>query len=235
MDRTYIDNHHVVERYIADKLSDEERRAFEEYFIANPEIVKDIEAAARIKVGLHTLSETNTLNDVLKPAVRNRSGLWAMAASIVAVAIVSAVWFGRGVDSPLVAALSELSDPQGKPLTLADSYAVMRLRSRSNDAEIELPASQQAVELRILPEIETQPPRYRVTISRINDAGAPTNVGHIDGLIPREDGFVSVFFDSSQLGAGRYQLTLSGDADTSAAAEVSVFRILLRATEAPAP
>jgi hypothetical protein len=238
MNRTYIDNHHVVARYLADKLSEDERRAFEEYFIANPEMVKEIEAAARIKVGLHKLSETGEMESLLKPDAWYRSpGFLAMAASIMIVAIGVAFWFGRGAESPgLVASIEQLRDRSGQTLSLGDSYAILRTRSISYDAEIDLPATPQAIELRVLPEVEAQPPRYRIAIARVGDDASLTPIGDLVKLAPAEDGFVPVFLDSSRLSPGRYQLTISGDAGTSAAADVSLFRIRIRpSAQSPSP
>jgi len=235
MDRNYIDNHHVVARYLADQLSEDERRAFEEHFIANPEMVKEIEAAARVKVGLHKLRETGELESVLKPIAWFRNSRYlALAASIIVVALGVTLWFGRSAFEPptLVASVSKLVDGAGKPLAIANSYAILRTRGFSYDADIELPVAAQAIELRVLPEVVANPARYRVAVARIGDDGSLTAVGAIKGLTPADDDFVTLYFDSERLSVGRYQLTISGDADTDAASAVSTFRIRLIPTEA---
>ena len=95
------------------------------------------------------------------------------------------------------------------------------------DAEIELPPTPQAIELRVLPEYEAQPARYQVTLSRIADDDSLTTVGTVGGLAPDDEGFVRLYFDSMRLSKGRYQLTIGGDAGTSAANAVSRFKIRL--------
>lgn len=51
MDCKYIEDHHIVARYLADRLSDAERQSFEAYYLANPDVVQDMQAVARLKVG----------------------------------------------------------------------------------------------------------------------------------------------------------------------------------------
>ena len=68
MDRQYIDDHHIVARYLADRLPEPEREAFETYYLEHPEIVREIEAAARFKSGLAQLRDSGELAVLLKPA-----------------------------------------------------------------------------------------------------------------------------------------------------------------------
>jgi len=230
MDRNYIDNRHVLARYLADKLSEDELRGFEEHMTAHPEIVKELEAAARLKVGLHKLNATGELNDLLKSKAWFRDTRYlAMAASITLIALGVTFWFGRGTfEAPkLVASLTALVDRSGNPLRIANTYAILRTRGTSYDAEIELPSIPQAIELRVLPEVEAHPARYRVAIARIADDDSLTSVGTVGSLTTGDDGFVVLYFDSSQLTRGRYQLTIGGDSNTDAANAVSTFKIKL--------
>ena len=61
MDRRYIDDQHVVARYLANRLTDEEREAFEAYYLEHPDMGQEMEAAIRFKVGLMRLRETGEL------------------------------------------------------------------------------------------------------------------------------------------------------------------------------
>jgi len=71
--------------------------------------------------------------------------------------------------------------------------------------------------------------RHRIVLARISEDGALAAVGTLEGLAQAEDNFVEVFLDSSRLTPARYQLSLSGDAGTSGANQVSVFRLRLTA------
>jgi len=230
MDRTYIDNHHVVARYLADRLSEDERREFETHLPAHPEIVKELEVAARLKVGLRTLKQRGELDGLLKttPWFRDTRKL-AMAASVAVIAVGALIWIGRGVFAPttLVASLNQLKDRGGHPLSIASTHAILRTRGPANDAEIELPDTPRAIELRVLPEIEAHPPRYRVALARIADDDSLTEAGSVANLTPAEDGFVTLYLDASQFTRGRYRLTIGGDRNTDAALSVSAFKIRL--------
>jgi hypothetical protein len=230
MDRNYIDNRHVLARYLADQLSEEELREFEEHMIAHPEIVRDLEAAARLKVGLRKLNSTGELTTLLKPRPWFRdTRYFALAASITVVALGVTLWLGRSTfEAPrLVSSLNSLADRSGKPLKIANTYAILRTRGSSYDAEIELLPTQQAIELRVLPEVEAHPARYRVAIARIADDDSLTSVGAVGDLSPADDGFVVLYFDSSRFSRGRYRLTIGGDSNTDAANAVSTFKIKL--------
>jgi hypothetical protein len=226
MDRKYIDDHHVVARYLADQLPDTEREAFEAWYLEHPEVVQEMEAAARFKVGLMQLRDSGELDALLQPKPWYRQQRFlATAASIAIVAIGLALWFNRGPAAQplLVASSMSLLDRLGEPLPVASTHVILRTRSVSYDAEIELPKTPQTIALRVLPEVAAQPARYRITLSSIADDDTLHEVAAIGGLAPAEDGFVPVYLNGAKLTRGRYQLALSGDAGTSAADAVSVF------------
>ena len=56
----------------ANRLTDEEREAFETYSLEHPGVVQELEAAARFKVGLMKLRETGQLTQLLQPDKRPR-------------------------------------------------------------------------------------------------------------------------------------------------------------------
>lgn len=228
MDRKYIDDHHVVARYLADQLPDAQREAFEAYYLEHPEVVQEMEAAARFKVGLLQLKESGELGALISPMPWFRQQRYlAIAASIAIIAIGLLLWINRSPSAqPLVVASSiALTNRLGQPLPIASTHAVLRTRSISYDAEIELPETPQTIALRVLPEVEAQPARYRITISSIADDDTVREVAALGGLVPAEDGFVPVYLNSSKLVSGRYQLVLSGDPGTNAADEASAFLI----------
>jgi len=145
------------------------------------------------------------------------------------IAVGVTLWVGRGAfETPrLVASAAALVNQTGNPLPIFTAEPILRKRGILYDAEIELPTSPQAIELRVLPEVEARPSRYRVALVRIADDDSLTPIGSVAGLSPHDDGFVVVYFDSSKLTRGRYQLTVGGDVDTDAANEVSRFSIKL--------
>jgi hypothetical protein len=224
MDRKYIDDHHIVARYLADQLGDAERIAFEAYYVEHPDVLQDMEAAARLKVGLAQLRDHGALDRLLEPQPWYRDQRFFAAAAVAAIAVGVGLYVmgSPSLQPALVASSDVLHTWRGTPLPLASSHMVLRTRSASFDAEIELPGSAQAIELRVLPEYEAQPPRYRMTLEAIADDDSLSAVAEIAGLAPAEDGFVPVFVNTARIRPGRYQLTLTGD---EAAPGASAFQL----------
>ena len=234
MDRSYVNDRHVVARFLAGQLSEEESRSFEEYMLAHPEVVHELESTARLKVGLHRLDEAGELTALLKP--KTPMGDMRYVALAASVAILALGLFFVFRNSPhqlptLAASLGGLVSPSGVTLRTGRAYAILRTRGSTYDAQIELPASPQAIELRVSPDLTAHPARYRVTLARIADDDSLSDVGTVGGLIPDPAGFVSVYVDSSKLTHGRYRLFLRGDAGTDAVDSVSLFTLKL----SPAP
>jgi len=230
MDRNYVADRHVVARFLSDQLSEDELRAFEEYMLAHPEIVHELESTARLKVGLHKLNETGELATLLKPKPFLADARYTALAASVAIVALGLFFFVRYVshESPILAAsVGALMDRSGILPAIAHTYVILRTRGESYDAEIELQPDSRAIELRVLPEFAAHPPRYRATVARVADDDSLREVGTVSGLLPGADGFVSLYLDSSKLVRGRYRLDLRGDVGTDAADAVSTFKIKL--------
>jgi len=218
MNREYIDDHHIVARYLADRLSDAERSAFEAYFLKHPEVVEELEEAAQLKAGLMRLRDTGELASLLKPkpwyrqrrlySLRGRFG--GTLAAVVIFGVGTFFWLNHHPVPPgqwLAPTPASLLGPLGKPLPGGGTYTILRTRGESTDLDIELPASAQALALRVLPETMAQPAVYRVTLYAV-DGTELHQVATVAGLTPAEDEFVPVFVDSSQVKKGRYRLAL---------------------------
>ncbi len=234
MDRKHIDDHHVVARYLADQLPGSEREAFEAYYLEHPEMLQEMEAAARFKVGLMQLRDADELDASMKPRpwYLQQQYLAAAAVAVVAIGVGLFVMRSPSMQPMLVASSGALINRLGDPLPIASTHAILRTRGISYDAEIDLPRSAQTIELRVLPEYEAQPPRYRITLSSIADDDSLQQLVKVGGLAPDEDGFVPVFLNAAKLEHGRYQVMLSGDEGTSAANEESVFLIKMKPVRA---
>lgn len=226
MDRNYIDEHHIVARYLADQLSDTEREAFEAYYLEHPDVVQDMEAVARLKVGLARLQESGELGTSIAARRFPRHYYFAAAAAII-VAAVGLLYLREPPQGALLAAsAATLLDRSGTPLRVSAPIHVLRTRSAATeDAEITLADSPQAIQLRVLPEVEAQPPRYRVEIAAVATGSEPQMLAAVGDLTPDADGFVPVYLDGSRLAAGTYVLTIAGETGTSAADTRSEFVI----------
>src|SRR5690242_9172553 len=128
MDRRYIDDHHIVARYLADTLPDAEREAFEAYYLEHPEIVREMEAAARFKVGLMQLRDSGELASLLQPQPwYRRTSYLAVAASLAIAALGALLFYARSpsLQPLLVATASSLTDRLGNPRPIAGTYAIL--------------------------------------------------------------------------------------------------------------
>ena len=111
----------VLNRYLADQLSDSERAEFERSMVESPDVLQQVEAVARLKVGLFTLRKAGDLDTIIAAQRRAPQANWfALAATVAAVAIGIVMWRGNSTTaSPvLTASLAALVDDRGTALPL---------------------------------------------------------------------------------------------------------------------
>jgi hypothetical protein len=220
------DNAELASRYLAGQLSPAELEDYERYLLEHPEAVAELEATARMKIGLANLRDTGQLDRLLRPSA-GRPG-WmpglALAASLAVVFIAIVLWRGMSTshESILVATATKLIDPSGAPLSAGATYSLLRTRSSAYDAVIELPPEPRAIALRVRP--ETAAPEYNAALSKIRPDGSVVPTGTATKLKPADDGFVQLYVDSSRLEASPYLLVVTPTGDDSAAA-TSAFRL----------
>jgi hypothetical protein len=103
MDRQYIRDHQVIERYLSGTLTADEERAFEEAYLGDQELLDQVQAAERLREGIKELERAGGLERLRTPA-RWRQWLaspqYAAAASVLlAVSLgFSAMLFRENVD-----------------------------------------------------------------------------------------------------------------------------------------
>lgn len=222
MDRQYIDDHHIVARYLADQLPEPEREAFEAYYLEHPDMVREIEATARFKVGLAQLRDSGELAALLKPTPWYARRLY-LAVAAAAIVIIGMVFYIRTATPPLMAAnVAALAGPS----TIASSHIVLRRRGSPLDAEVTLPRGGEAIELRVLPEFVATDARYRVSLARI-DADSREQISAIDHLPAGDDGMVTIYLNAPRIAPGDYEVTIASDQAT-AADQTSRFHIRVR-------
>lgn len=225
----------TTSRYLAGHLSREEREAFEEQVRRDPETVQTLEATARLKVGLSKLRERGELDELLAPDPWYRRRVTWAAAAMIAVAALGVMLTRQDSMSsrhPLVASsIASLVGPTGVALPVTAKLAVYRKRAGSPDAVIETPTATGAIEMRVLPETVVNSHDYKVTLARVSDDGARlTALSTVEELQPADDGFVTLFIDSSQLRAGQYRLDIASEVPAGSVAPSDTF--LLRVVPA---
>jgi len=203
----------LMGRYLADQLTPQECADVERAIQQDPELLAELEATARLKLGLARLREVGHLEGLQKKSPLLRMArLLPLVAALVAVAMGVAVW--RSVQGPtittdwLVSSPERLTKNSGQPLPITASIAVFRKRARLN-VQLPLPRGPGAVQLRIRPTAGRPSAHYRLRLAALGQ-GAPLNgVGIVENLIPAADGFVTVYADASHLPFGKYRLALS--------------------------
>src|SRR5690348_14639373 len=130
----------LASRYLAGQLSSDELQAYEQYLLANPDALRGLEATARMKIGLANLRDGGQLEKLLRPRSVLTSRWPALAAAAALVVLAIGIW--RGIEAPhdatLVATAEHLLDSSERPLAPGSSYALLRTRSSTFDAVIDL-------------------------------------------------------------------------------------------------
>lgn len=211
MDRQYIDDHHIVARYLADQLTDAEREAFEVYYLEHPEVLREIEATARFKAGLAQLQASGDLVALMKPTPWYAQWRYLTVAATAIVVIAIAFYF-RTPTPPLMAAnLAEL----GGPTSIASSHALLRRRGGAFDAEVTLSKDGEAIALRVLPEFGAPDSRYRVALARIDADDKKDRLAEVEHLTAEDDGMVTIYLNAPRIAPGDYEITIANDDPTA--------------------
>jgi len=225
-------------RYLADQLTEAECAEYEAGFAQNPDTVAEIEATARLKIGLHRLRESGELGELIaagNPSGPGRTFILALAASIAAVALGIAIWLPRsgapGAVPVLASAATAFKDRGGHSLAVVSTTPLFRTRAESYDAVIELPATRGAIKLRVLPSATPPAAVYDASLSRMRADDSPERIVSVTNLKPSsDDGFIDLYADSALLAPGRYRLILTPHAAGAASGDSDAFVIKVAAT-----
>jgi len=230
--QSLIDDHTRASRYLADQLSDAECAEYEARFTEDPDAVAELEATARLKIGLERLRRNGELSELIAGTGAphpNRTWVLAMAASLAAIAIGIGLWFprpGTSLTPILASTATAFRDHSGHSLSVVATAPLYRTRAERYDAVIELPNTRGAIKLRVLPSAPAESARYEASLARIADDDSSERIISIGDLRPSaEDGFVDLYADSALLAPGRYRLILTRAAAGSAGGQSDTFVI----------
>lgn len=199
--------------YVGDRLADDERRAFEDRLGRDPELVREFEQTLRLREGLERLKEQGYF---ARPA--RRLLMWVPAVAAAAIAALAVIlWVQPRTTSPgvLRAALESRAAPGPSPAVSAHFTFVSTRGSSSYD--LDRPAAG-LIEFRVSPADHAAGARYRLTLARVGQGGAPEPIGALADLLPGADGYVHGYAAASALTAGRYSLRVEPMSQATGAA-----------------
>jgi len=234
MNRQSIADDHIVARYLAGQLSPADAAAFETHYAQDPEVVREIEGALRLKEGLAVLKDRGELDSLIYASGFARGGgqpRWkpalALAAGLSAVAIGALLWVSQGTVGPITDTLPALTAHAGQPLHVAFTQVLVRTRGSETPTDIALPATRSAIELRIFPSSRPKDSGFHLMLGQLDAANAVAPLGDVRTRASTDDGFVTAYLDSAKLGRGRYVIDLVPERPSSPPAVADRFVIEL--------
>jgi hypothetical protein len=188
-------NQHLIEQYVAGKMSEAEAEAFEILCLEDPELARQVEFEQRLKAGLATVASGSTAE-----FVRSSSSMrWrlAVAASVLLFISAGAYLWQRlpGANPHLLAAVATDAERSGASMRLA--------LVRGAESMPQLPAGKVRVEI-----VGLFDPgyHYSVMLDRMRPDQDVSNVATLYGQHPTSPVTLEIMIDGEQLAPGTYLL-----------------------------
>jgi hypothetical protein len=201
MDRQYIRDNQIIERYLQGRLSADEETAFEEAYIGDPDLFQELRAADLLRRGLELHDADGSGQQ--RPSSTTRSAnapRYALAASLVAA-------IGLAYSAYL---LVENRALRGETVAVeaAPARVVPLVAVRGGDPNrIDAAVSNEWTVLLLDPGFSPYD-RYRATFVRRGGAEAAELLS-VDGLSPSYEGQLAVVVPSRLLPPGEYDVVLT--------------------------
>ena len=200
----------LVQDYVAGRMSEAERKAFEGRLLTDSELLRDLEMSLRLREGLAMLREQKPLERPQFPRHRAlRAGLaWASAAALAAIIVWVTLYDVRRSPPIVGASVAALSASTRAP-PVVERYTFAAIRAPARTPELGLPSSG-ALELRVFTAITDASGTFRVTLDHIQKQRT-SRIGGQEHMVPDADGFVVIYADASRLEPGEYLLRVERD------------------------
>lgn len=210
MDRQYIRDHEVIERYLSGALTANEEQAFEEAYLGDPELLDQVQAAERLREGIKELDGAGRLERARPPA-RWRQWLaspqYAVAASVllaVSLGFSTVLYRDNG-------RLRETTFSSPSPLTRLIPLVSTRGASQNT---IPAPSADEWIVFQLDAGV-TRYESYRAALVRRADEGS-SEIWSNSNLTPVRDE-IAVGLPGRSLRPGEYEVRLEGRAGDGAA------------------
>jgi hypothetical protein len=216
--------------YLANRLSDEEARDFEDRLTREPALASELELTLRLRAGLSELAERGQLASAIRNP--NPSRPWWPSIAVAAVIGVLAVslWAFHAARAPGVHALLLPSSGEER---ISAQFTFRALRSSDRTPVLELPASG-AIELDVAPAALRVGARYTVALVQIDADGRRLEIASLPDLSPDTHGLIHCYAAASRLIPGTYALVVTLSGQPAGEAETFTFS-LARAASGTAP
>jgi len=200
MDRQYIRDNQVIERYLQGRLTAEEETAFEEAYIGDPGLFQELKTADLLRRGLELHATDESAERPTSAARATAAPRYALAASLVAgIALASSTYLyveNRTLQGGTAAAVT------------SGGRVVALLAVRGGEPNrVEAAATNDWTVLLLDPFVPYD--RYGATLVRRGDTAA-TQLLAVEGLTPSYESQVAVVVSSRLLTPGSYEVLLTG-------------------------
>lgn len=219
-----VNNPVAVQDYIAGRMSDADRRAFEERLQSDASLAQDLEESLRLREGLEMLREQRVLGRLERP--RRRAFLMRMAGASAAAAVILfcvALYYVPRSTSTVAASIAALGARSTPPLNVVERYSFAAMREATSTPDLALPA-RGALELRALTPLTDSHRTFRATLEAIRNEGI-SPIGVAEHLAADAEGFVVLYADASKLAPGEYSLNVAPDDGDNTTGERFTFRL----------
>jgi anti-sigma-K factor RskA len=209
--------------FIVGRMSDDERRAFEDRLEHDPSLVHELEQSLRIREGLQRLRSRG----YFEKSASRRASSWTWIPALAAAACAGLalfLWLSRvtGPSPILLASLESRTAADVKPLVAAN-FTFVRMRG-SSTPDLHLPSAG-LIEIRIAPSTRETVHRYHVILVRQKESGVVQPVASVANLALSTDGYVHCYANASRLAPGSYVLSIQPDTSSSGTPEVFPFNL----------
>jgi len=218
----------TMQDFIVGRLSDAERRAFEDRLVRDPTLVRELEQSLRMREGLQQLRTQGYLKKNGSSGASFR--IWVptlIAAAGAGLALF--LWLPRitGSSPILVPSLALSTNSDMTPLVAAH-FTFLSVRG-GLAPDLDLPSTG-LIEIRAAPSAPRSVHRYRVTLVRQEEGSLGKTVAALGGLPLGMDGYLRCYADASRLSAGSYLLRIQPDTATPGIVELFPFNFRARST-----
>jgi hypothetical protein len=215
-----------VRDYLVGRLSEEERRTFEECLVRDPELVREFEQALELREGLRELqAQGYFIKPLARRSARARSfAMWLPTVAAAAiVGVVLFLWTQRSVAPPgvLLAAPGPTASAGGAPIAAQFTFVSMR---GASTPDLDLPSGG-LIEFRAAPGMHEAASRYRMTLVRNDESGPSRSLGMLTDLAVGDDGYVHGYADAAHLLPGSYVLRVDSGTTGAGASEEFAFNL----------